>query len=377
MNGAIVHNLRVIGGPVDIGDEVSVDYTTPEPTIIAVSKSWLTDDDLQRALKKIPVPLSPRAIREYDNFILTQLDDVSKTKWIPIPGWVGLSYIQDYAWDLQDEFGSWPDLVIRWPPGLVYYPSVYENMAEWYDGGVLCANIGESRDSTMFLGAWATQLNGNWFENISFFSASTYTYVTAYNFYLWENAAPLDYADQRISGNQDWISRNCRFVSQCMLDGDDQLVPYEINMGIPYSNFWIYDSVAYPLNMYFYDCEFYSRTNTRATIKPHAIYFEGGADQENINVYLYNCLIDAGDNPFSNEDWDTMDEGYGGNFGHLHVYAYNCQWIDLDGSPLDPSTIPNLTILDDGDRSPIVHSHSGGTGVDSSAVHLSEAGQWL
>ncbi len=52
-NGAIVHNLSVIGGPVLIGEVVSVDYTTPEPTIVTVSKEWLTEDDLARALRKL------------------------------------------------------------------------------------------------------------------------------------------------------------------------------------------------------------------------------------------------------------------------------------------------------------------------------------
>jgi hypothetical protein len=53
-NGAIVRNLAVIGGPVEIGDTVMVDYTTPEPTIVAIGKEWLTQSDLDRALSRLP-----------------------------------------------------------------------------------------------------------------------------------------------------------------------------------------------------------------------------------------------------------------------------------------------------------------------------------
>lgn len=52
-NGATVHNLSVIGGPAVVGQTVSVDYTTPEPTIVCISQEWLTEDDLNNALKKL------------------------------------------------------------------------------------------------------------------------------------------------------------------------------------------------------------------------------------------------------------------------------------------------------------------------------------
>lgn len=52
-NGAIVRNLPVVGGPVDVGDTVFVDYTTPEPTAVAIGKEWLTQDDLDRALSRL------------------------------------------------------------------------------------------------------------------------------------------------------------------------------------------------------------------------------------------------------------------------------------------------------------------------------------
>ena len=52
--GAIYRNLEVIGGPASIGDLCHVDLTTPEPTIVMTSKTWLTEDDLNRALRRLP-----------------------------------------------------------------------------------------------------------------------------------------------------------------------------------------------------------------------------------------------------------------------------------------------------------------------------------
>jgi hypothetical protein len=52
-NGAIYRNLSVVGGPAQIGDPCYVDLTTPKPTIVMVSKSWLTEDDLNRALRRL------------------------------------------------------------------------------------------------------------------------------------------------------------------------------------------------------------------------------------------------------------------------------------------------------------------------------------
>lgn len=55
-NGAIVRNLAVIGGPVEKGDTVLVDYTTPEPTIVAIGKEWVSFDDLNNALSRLDTP---------------------------------------------------------------------------------------------------------------------------------------------------------------------------------------------------------------------------------------------------------------------------------------------------------------------------------
>jgi hypothetical protein len=52
-NGALVRNLRVTGGPVYVGDMVNVDYTTPEPTVVSMGRTWVTEEELARALASI------------------------------------------------------------------------------------------------------------------------------------------------------------------------------------------------------------------------------------------------------------------------------------------------------------------------------------
>jgi hypothetical protein len=52
--GAIYRNLEVIGGPARMGDQCHVDLTTPEPTIVMTSKTWLTADDLKLSLQRMP-----------------------------------------------------------------------------------------------------------------------------------------------------------------------------------------------------------------------------------------------------------------------------------------------------------------------------------
>ena len=49
-NGAIVHNLNVVGGPVVAGSRVNVDYSTEPPTILAVGPETMTLGETKDAL---------------------------------------------------------------------------------------------------------------------------------------------------------------------------------------------------------------------------------------------------------------------------------------------------------------------------------------
>jgi hypothetical protein len=49
-NGAVFRNLDVVGGPVQIGQNVRVDFTTAKPTIVATGAGGLSLDDLKKLL---------------------------------------------------------------------------------------------------------------------------------------------------------------------------------------------------------------------------------------------------------------------------------------------------------------------------------------
>lgn len=49
-NGQILRNLDVVGGPVDIGASVMVDFTTPKPTVVATGQTGITLSDVQDLL---------------------------------------------------------------------------------------------------------------------------------------------------------------------------------------------------------------------------------------------------------------------------------------------------------------------------------------
>ena len=51
-NGALMRRLEIIGGPVSVGQKVRVDFTTPEPTVVAVGQEGLTIEDMQDWLRR-------------------------------------------------------------------------------------------------------------------------------------------------------------------------------------------------------------------------------------------------------------------------------------------------------------------------------------
>jgi hypothetical protein len=372
-NGATIHDIPIIGGPVDIGDDVLVDFSTPDPTIITTSKEWLTMDDLMRELAKLKTlePEDPMEERPY--WWTLRIDDNSFSKVWPTTGeqgWYDAIYYE--VWELWENDVGFPDIVVRWPPGVINRPED-EHMDELYDGGTMASHIGVGHNPPILNNTWATALNGNRFENISFRCVSTYSWTTGYNFYWW-------FQDPSAGTNNEWVRqdsrawydcifRNCLFSTIGYPEDIYPLTPGEYDGGIPYACHWILDgNDDSDYTFHFYDCEFYARTNPSCTGTPAAIHFDSDVDNatpDNPVIYLHNCKIDCGPQPFNSYDWNT-------------VYAYNCQFIDYNGNPIDPTTINNLVIMDDGDRSPVNHIHTSGSSgaFDANAIHTNVAGEW-
>jgi hypothetical protein len=63
-NGAVLHNLDVVGGPVKISQDVRVDFTTARPTIVVVGNTGISTEEvnnLVNARKEPPQLVDPPA----------------------------------------------------------------------------------------------------------------------------------------------------------------------------------------------------------------------------------------------------------------------------------------------------------------------------
>lgn len=64
--GAVYRNLNLVGGPVDIGDQVHVDFTTDEPTVVAPGRSY--EADFEALEEAITPPITEAAeIEEFES----------------------------------------------------------------------------------------------------------------------------------------------------------------------------------------------------------------------------------------------------------------------------------------------------------------------
>jgi len=296
-NGAIIHNLLVVGGPVEVGDSVSVDYTTPEPTIVSVAKEWMTMDDLLRALKKIPAPDPPEPFYELDKIAVFAVDEPAKFAYYPASA-SGLSSALGYISDDFDEEGILRHWTVRFPPA---GPMMPDSWTLWGDAGY----------SPMKL-----DFQGYYFKNCQFRSFGYYGTGPG------PDPGDPDYEFQQYS---------------CMRVGDDP-------NGRTGDDFIIFEG-----------CEFYAANGDHPfLVAINEVNYTGdgpSADGYKTKIYLINCTVDCGPDPITAHQpaW-------------FQVYTYNTRWIGVS----DITSLPNLTILDDGDRSPLGHTHgtsgSGGGG---------------
>ena len=360
-NGAIIHNLLVVGGPVEVGDSVSVDYTTPEPTIVSVAKEWMTMDDLLRALKKIPAPDPPEPFYELDKIAVFAVDEPAKFAYYPASA-SGLSSALGYISDDFDEEGILRHWTVRFPPAGpmmpdswtlrgndfwmpvhyhgdtswgseathyayeadIYYGSSFENLRFNFEGTDGSTGIGSSFPNHGLFPIWGDagyspmklDFQGYYFKNCQFRSFGYYGTGPG------PDPGDPDYEFQQYS---------------CMRVGDDP-------NGRTGDDFIIFEG-----------CEFYAANGDHPfLVAINEVNYTGdgpSADGYKTKIYLINCTVDCGPDPITAHQpaW-------------FQVYTYNTRWIGVS----DITSLPNLTILDDGDRSPLGHTHgtsgSGGGG---------------
>jgi len=382
-NGAIIHNLVIVGGPVEIGEKVMVDYTTPEPTIVAVSKEWLTLADIERMIKKREVPIIEVPETEFNKIVTYRMQYVQhdyggdpwnhyynqEFVWWDPPDKYGLWLAEGHAWD--DEYYDETDYhryyVIRFPPMRFNYDD-RDYMVEWSNVPG-CHWFGDSRDSTIFNLNMAAG-NSSTVKDMTFLAQSTYQWLSAYNWYMWF-IDPDDWPEgfEHVHGDGTSYFENCKFVSLTYNGYDPwELQPDEYDYGQPYANFWFYsrnDGVPASTDVIFYNCEFISRTNPRSTWPARAFLYDEdhrGPSYDNVtwNVYLYNCVVDAEDTPIHDSP-------------KLNVFSIDTKWI---GVP-DLTALP-VTFLDTSDRAAIDHGgdHGDDDFFEANAIHTNVPGEF-
>jgi len=387
-NGATIHNLRVVGGPVDIGEEVHVDYTTPEPTIVAMAKSWATMDDLLRALKKIPVIEVPQEVKEMDKIALFCLEEPGlydgKIGWLHSlydPSEDGFGDAQGTIYNDFDDLGYWRRWAIRLPPAGVKTPIHWT--LRGIDIWVPCHIFGDPI-AIIDMDSLEPSCVGVSFENIFFHAmgnSSSWPTHTVWGGAMYhaeyDDDPPYDGIPTPLGDRL--VFRNCKFMAYN--DTDDEIMPTQYPAGTRWIDYtaWGFDERDKDdhdpdVEIVFENCEFYIRGGwTGALIwhynadwddLPYVSYYENPTFD---TFYYINCYVDAlgsefgGNVPFDN----------GAGIGALY-HVYSCDTIYKNCTDL--SLIANCTFLDTSDRSPIDHDHAGVP--DSHAFHTDVAGEF-
>jgi len=360
MNGATVHHLQVIGGPVEIGDVVSVDYTTPEPTIVATSKEWATQEDIDRAIKKIVDPEYEVAPTELDKVILICMDEPSLVYYFS-PDIIGIYAAQDTIVDDEADYG----FVRRWA---IRLPPIRMEGNSSLNIHIPCYIYGESKEGSTVIAVRSFPVcYGVYVEYVTFDFGSwnqTSPIPEGISPQAWENSAKqyvgnpvyseqqlptwevLMCPDQVFNG---YIFRHCTIRATYF---EEYVPPPEdpdwnnINCINNWGGYLTGQTDDY---MIFESCDFYARNSTKPQL---AAWTPGPADYVT-RIYLYNCDIDCGDAPI------VTDGG-----ASTLLYTSDSIWHDVP----DIAALPALTLIDYSDRAAIDHNHTGSY-YDTNALH--------
>lgn len=387
-NGAILHNLAVIGGNVDVGEAVQVDYTTPEPTIVSVSKTWATEDDLYRLLKKYQIPEPQVPITEFDKVMLFCHRDPSEYQLFA-PTWEGISQACSYAyWHDEDEYGEYQGFghwSIRIPP--------VEILANSWG-----SSITFNRPIHIFSeGAEGARLHGyvdmygaGTVENVHFYwnaqqSKGQYPVENLF-LILMGNDDPdfiMNDGDLTVTSGSAYDTRfiNCKFTAF----GYDLHDPGDPDVGKSSYEYNLYENVVITppdgsndVKVIFENCQFYAQSSSNVgwasgvAFAEHSLAASGAGRAK---AFFVDCQFHENmDKPFL-VNVDTTSEP--------NVKSITASNLLMPGvtNYLSPERIYDggLFILDNElDQSPINHVHSSGSsgGYDENAFHLNEAGEY-
>jgi hypothetical protein len=365
-----------------IGESVFVDHTTPDPTIVAVSKEWLSIEDILRALKRLPEPLMHMSETEWDQTICFCIDDPSEYYML------GPDLISGHwtAVDIIEADGNALGYMRRW--GVRYPPqdASYPYLPTW--GTHVPAYFwGDATRPTHWNCDDAYMCYGTYFENIYFdhWEEDEGTYINngvqqvGWSYGDAWTGNPIrspwnDYLmlpDQLFNG---YIYRNCKFNHGCA-----EYLPYGDedplwNHACIYPSLWsLYDDRTSDDISIFEQCQFKARDSHW----PRLVKWWGDEDRWDgyvTHMYLYDCIVDVLGNPIQGgDDYDGYPDI--DDIEAVLVHSTNTKWI---GVPDILSDINHYEIMDINDRAALSHVHdsSGSSGgSDPYAIHDNVIGE--
>jgi hypothetical protein len=388
-NGAVIHNLQVVGGNVKVGESISVDYTTPEPTIVALSKSWATMDDLNRLLAKYQIPIPDIKETEYDKVMLFSMDDASDYRTFPpttggIASAVGYAYTRDEE-ELGDNqgFRHW---AIRLPPFEVVPTNWGSDIGFYRPIHVFSEGTTGAR-----LHGYMYAHGGSTFENIHFYwnAEQEKGQYPTYNLFLvltgnddpdftmndGDLTPPEEVYDTRFT--------RCNFT--CF--GYD-FVPAETPPPSSIPDYPSYVNVNLSVGegdnitkVFFDNCDFYAQSAGNVdwlsgrAVENDWSWFTGDAQAD---LFFTNCRVLCGPEPLA------VNVGSGVGTHVRKILTSNTRWKNVPDIPnmdyMEGQTMGSATMYlgYESDLSPIDHVHTSGSsgGYDEHAIHLDESGEF-
>jgi hypothetical protein len=163
-NGAVYRNLKLVGGPVQIGQLVYTDFTTPEPTVVApgIDYSQAFEEIERRIEEPLPAPPQPPAPVYEQDMIEVWLEDQwyldsnnDVVKILPCFGYYPVT-----PTGLQTAIEACP------PFGLISIPETPDGITGDFDFWYYQSIVGKGRDKTFIYGQTRFR-NGTFIQDLT------------------------------------------------------------------------------------------------------------------------------------------------------------------------------------------------------------------
>jgi hypothetical protein len=378
-NGAKLSNLRVIGGPVSIGEQVQVDFTTPDPTVVATSKDWLSIEDILRELGKLPEPYQQEASNEWDKLLCFCMDDPKEWEFFSpdANGWYDAQYMIQADFDLLGYSRRW---AMGIPPGYRGTSSVGSQAPITHEVWFPQYIYGMGKESVHVLADGLLTCYGVYFENIYFdfwwHEERSYKQESIESYgWAWTITSGSVAGNEIRTPSNDYLFlpdqvfngqtfRNCKFRhgnGEYLVGGDqDEAYNYSCIQINPWDLDGFYWTRSADDIMIFENCHFI--VDPDSCYQPALVNNVSEYDDTyDTHIYLYDCEVDVGDEPVPDYNAGIKLYTVGTKFHDTNILGINAH-----------------DILQTSDRATLDHVHgsSGSSGgYDPNAIHDNESGE--